>query len=395
MMNSNSIFGYSPLDREYENYSVESVHDESFSELFYDLQYWLTKVYQNREHISCKVIRTGRSKIFSVRLANSDQYLLIWDVSFWDAYKKFLQAFFSFDTLMSNPSIDDKTRKSFWNNTEKFFRHNTFEFVKAYLSNYTSYTELFDNYKDPMDSGAVAIDPEAFSYIDEIISFAKEYVLLHELEHLLSKWSPDVFLRDTAAFESVVKYYRDYIVDIIEPEIIPLGAEKYKRIINNMLNKGTDQYSEVYSDYHAFFEVLLHHNENFKDKSRPFSNNLPTYIVSLKLLKFFESYRNYMNAVIFSALSNAYLGAEFVQRAVHKMAAISSMEVYSRDYLVVDLVSVALGNTAEYFGVPSNSFYASIDTTEFARPYSDVMEPIYNDEIKKIIAYIIRNSESI
>ena len=136
--------------------------------------------------------------------------------------------------------------------------------------------------------------------------------------------------------------------------------------------------------------MLLHHNENFNDKTRTFSNNLPTYIISLKLLKFFESYKNYVIGVTGKVLSTAHLDKATRMRKIFEAAQKASRAVYERDYLVVELISITLGLQAEKFNINRQDFYKSIDTHEFSKPYTVCMEPIVNTQIKEIIINLLQ-----
>lgn len=390
---NHSIFGERSVDLLYAYYDVKIANDEEFLQYYSDLTQWLVSCSENKEKIDYKIIHSGRLAISTFQVSRNKSQFFIWDTAFWDSFEQFLIAFFSFDAIMSNPTKDQQSRHQYWEGAENFIRGNTFRIIKNYFSTsplYISILETINYYERP---GNLKIDSHAFGYIKEIISFAKEFVLLHELEHLLKVWAPDVFLHDSNMFINVANYYRDHIVDLLEIddwEIKHMAPEQFKAIISNVISDTNNSlFYEIYNDYHAFFEVLLHHNENFNDKTRTFSNNLPTYIISLKLLKFFESYKNYVIGVTGKVLSTAHLDKATRMRKIFEAAQKASRAVYERDYLVVELISTTLGLQAEKFNINCQDFYKSIDTHEFSKPYTACMEPIVNKQIKEVIINLL------
>lgn len=385
-MNQNSIFEDRAIDLLYKYYSLQPSTDEEFVQYYTELTQRIASCAKNKEHIIYKIIHSGRSSISTFPIKRNESQLLVWDTAFWDLYEQFLVAFFSFDTQMSYPANDQDAKTQFWNGTENYLRSNTFQMVKDYYSTSPyniSLLEAANIYKKP---SYLWIDPQTMDYIKEIISFAKEFVLLHELEHMLKEWDPEVFYSGSNAFINVAKYYRDHIVNSIDFESEPMDLERYKNIISDVSSDiNSFLYSEIYSDYHAFFELLLHHNENFKDKSRPFSTHLPTYIVSLKLLKYFESYRNYVIGVIGKVLSSTHLEKSIRIQKILGAAQKASQAVYEREYLVIELISVTLGLHANEFNQSLDDF----DILEFSRPYTDVMEPLINNQIKNMISKLL------
>ncbi len=385
-----SLLGDRSLDLLYEYYDIKATSDEEFLMQYSNLTRWLVQCYKNSTNVSYRIINSGRLAISTFPIKNKKTHILIWDTAFWDAYEQFLMAFFSFDAIMSDPFLDDQNREQFYNGTKAYFLGNTFRLVSNYYSTTPSYIASLNDINTYETPGILRLDVDLLSFIKEIISFSKEYILLHELEHLLKGWSPTVFNIDSKAFINAAKYYRDYIVDLTDKELTHIDSELFKAIISHVIsNSDSALFSEIYNDYHAFFEVLLHHNENFKDKSRPFSENLPSYVVSLKLLKFFESYKSYVLKVAGKALSTSHLDKETRIHKIREAAQMASRAIYERDYLVVELIAITLIIQAKEFGIPYQDFSRTIDTLDFSKPYTDIMEPLVNEQIKEIVAKLL------
>ena len=203
---NHSIFGERSVDLLYAYYDVKIANDEEFLQYYSDLTQWLVSCSENKEKIDYKIIHSGRLAISTFQVSRNKSQFLIWDTAFWDSFEQFLIAFFSFDAIMSNPTKDQQSRHQYWEGAENFIRGNTFRIIKNYFSTsplYISILETINYYERP---GNLKIDSHAFGYIKEIISFAKEFVLLHELEHLLKVWAPDVFLHDSNMFINVANY---------------------------------------------------------------------------------------------------------------------------------------------------------------------------------------------
>lgn len=385
-----SILGDRALDLLYEHYDIKASSDEEFLMQYSDLTRWLVECYNNSSNISYRIISSGRLAISTFPIKNNTSHILVWDTSFWDLYERFLMAFFSFDTLISDPFIDGQKREQFWNGTTAFFLANTFRLIRNYYSTSPSDTTILNDINTYEIPSMLRLDSQSLLFIKEIISFSKEFILLHELEHLLKDWSPVVFNIDSKAFINAAKYYRDHIVDLTSIELTHIDSKSFKSIISNVISDPESYlFTEIYNDYHAFFEVLLHHNENIKDTALPFSKNISSYFFSLKLLKFFESYRSYVLKVTGKALSTAHLDREKRECKIRETAQKASSAIYERDYLVTELISISLILQAVEFGIPYQDFSRTIDTLDFSKPYTDVMEPLVNKQIKEIVAKLL------
>ena len=76
------------------------------------------------------------------------------------------------------------------------------------------------------------------------------------------------------------------MIPLFDSEIIQADPEILKQSVEYIQNnKDGKDYLELFNDYHAFFEVMLHHQENIFDTCAPFTRNSQSYLFGIKLLE--------------------------------------------------------------------------------------------------------------
>ncbi len=374
------VFSEQSLAHLYKYFDVEKANDPIFVDLYNSLSDWLVAINENRDCIATYIISSGKAQNFIVSNHVEKKFSLVWDVSFWHFYTDFLLIFFSYDSLRNDVFLDSETKDRLLFNTESFFKNSILNFLSGRFLKNAAATNLFYELKNRH-----IVRPEFYTevsiiqIINSIVAISKEFVLLHELEHILFHLSPEIYNKDTKVFDDVLRYYRDVLVDKIDENITHIPSDKFKDIVDKVLrDKDKNQYSELYSDFHAFFELLIHHGENFDDTNCRFSQNIPDYLFSIKLLKIFESCINYITNVVESVISTSFQNKNQRIRRVETTALEYQKTIFNRDYLSVEIFAVALMLCAQDFPLDQKKFAESIDTIPFVLPYTEKMQPTFN-----------------
>lgn len=382
---SKTIFSDQKLVNLYKYCEVERADDLTFVELYKDLSEWLLAVNENRDSITTCVIRSNKAQNFTLLNREEKKFTIIWDVSFWHYYTEFLWTFFSYDCQMDYGFTDDLTKRSFWENTASFFKRSILNYLSERFSKDKEVIEMLSKFKNECCGTVVVVHEGTKEIIDSIISISKEFVLMHELEHILYHLSPEIYNKDTKTFDEVLRYYCDELIDNIDENITHINAIEFKKIVNDVLiNKDKTSYAELYGDFHAFFEVLLHHGENFQNTDCPFTSRVPNYLFAIKLLKIFESCVNYVTRIIDCLLSTKLQEKSYRIKRVEQISHAYKRTIFNRDYLSIELFAVSLMLFAEGFLLDQKKFAESIDTVPFVLPYSEIMQPQFNEFVQEL-----------
>ncbi len=390
---SKSVFSDKPLAKLYEYFDVEKEEDSAFVDLFNSLSDWLIAIDDNRSKIDTVIIRSTKMQNYTLINKEEKRFTLVWDTSFWYYYVQFLLVFFSYDSLMDCDIYDIKLEK--WlSDTESFFCSRILDCFSERFSRCDEIKGLCSRFKKWFSNtnGVVTLNGTKET-IDSIVLISKEFVIMHEFEHILYHLSPEIFNKDTKTFDDVLRYYCDVIIDEIDESITHIKSDDYKAIVKDVLiNKDKPSYSELYGDFHAFFEVLIHHNENFNNTNQPFTQNASDYLYALKLLKVFESCINSTTETIDSWLSTEFQDKKYREKKVEETSIAYQKKVYNRDYLSVELVSISLILCAQEFCLDSKEFAASIDTSRFMLPYTEKIQPLLNRLMQILMTCLIREN---
>ena len=389
---ANYFLGDKTLSIIYKHFNVEKTDDPVFTKLFNSMSDWLIKIDNNRDCIHPYIIHSDRAQIFVVPKSDKKNFLLVWDTAFWEFYYKFLLLFFLFDSYMKDDILHCKGEEEFYQRLTVLWKNSIIDFLSKRFSNNKEAVSFFVSFKESnMLKTYVTID--TMRKIDNILTISKEFVLMHEFEHILYHISNEIYIDDTIAFDNIVKYYRDHIVDELDESITHINPNKFKKILDGILDKKDMKlYNELYGDYHAFFEILDYNMENYKNTKDIFSKRIPEYIFSIKLLKMFESCINFVTQVVMGVLSTKYQDHEIREQHIIKIANDYQRIVYSRDYLSNELFSVAMILHAQEFPINLNEFIASIDTYSFVLPYTEKMQPllnIYTNDLVNMLMLIV------
>ena len=387
-MNS-SVFSNETIAKLYSCYNAEAAEDAVFRELFQSLADWLIVVDNKREFIETFVIRSDKAQILVVPNENKSHYPLVWDMSFWDFFETFVSCFFSVMSICSDDSLSEQMRKELLSFAGIYFMNCVIDFLERRFSAYAEISPLLNKYRSAEKTAFLYIHENLRAASIEVCRLGKEFVLIHELEHILYSFSPLVYKKDSSVFDEVLKFYHEVCLPLcndnseIDVTLLDNSVEYIRK------NRGGKEYIELYNDYHAYFEMMLHYNENIKDISLPFSKNYQSYYFGVKLLKMFESCINYSTQIVEGALSTKFQTREQRIAKVGEISQKCQRKIYSRDYLAMELIGAGLYWYADRFPINKDEFIESLDTENFAFPYTNVLEPILNTFVIKLVTQII------
>ena len=386
MNEHNSVFSEKTLSLLYRYFDVEKAEDPIFQELYNSLSKWLVAIDNNRDNIITHVIHSNKTQNFVVPKIEENKFFLVWDVSFWHFYTDFLLVFFSYESLMYDDFLDKATKERLLNNTTSFLKNSILNFLVARFSKNKDATDTFFSLKNVYyKSSEIHTNDKMMQIIQSIVAISKEFVLMHEFEHILYHISPEIYAKDTSVFDSILTYYHDTLIDHIDTDKTRISSVQFKRIVNSILkNKDEKQYSELYSDYHAFFEILLHNGENFQNKNLDFSKNIPNYLFAIKLLKIFSSCINYTTQIIDSVLTTKFQKRTKREKRIVDAYLEYQKTVYARDYLSIELFAVTLMLYAKEFPINLKNFAKSINTRSFVLPYTQIIQLKFNEFINEV-----------
>ena len=387
-MNS-SVFSNETIAKLYSCYNAEAAEDAVFRELFQSLADWLIVVDNKREFIETFVIRSDKAQILVVPNENKSHYSLIWDMTFWDFFETFVISFFSVMSICSDDSLSEQLRKELLSFAGIYFINCLIDYLERRFSAYAEINPLLDKYRSSEKMEFLYIHENLRAASIEVCKLGKEFVLIHEIEHILYSFSPLVYKKDSSVFDEVLKFYHEVSLPFYTD-----NSEIDVTLLDNSIeyiqkNRGGKEYIELYNDYHAYFEMMLHHNENFRDISLPFTKNYQSYYFGVELLKMFESCINCSTQKIEGALSTKFQTREQRKAKVEEIFQKCQRSIYSRDYLAMELIGTGLYWYADRFPLNKNEFIKSLDTKEFDFPYTNVLEPILNTFVIKLVAQII------
>ncbi len=385
------MFSDGSLASLYKYFEAEEAEDRTFVALYENLSDWLVAVDENRDSITTCVICSNKVQNFTLSNRKEKKFTLVWDVSFWHYYSKFLLTFFSYDYLMDSDVGHKKNEKFLFSNAESFFKSSILDYLLERFSRDKDVVEILAKIKSKHSNATgVYVRDGIKDVVDSIALISKEFVLMHELEHILYHLSPEIYSKDTKTFDELLQYYRDVLIDNIDENITHIKAIEFKKIVDELLsNKEKPYYSELYGDFHAFFEILSYHGENFKDVHFPFTSKIPNYLFAIKLLKIFESCINYITQIVDCLLSTKFYENAYKIKRLEEISSAYQKTVFNRDYLSVELVSVCLMIYSEQFMLDEKKFAESIDTIPFVLPYTEIMQPIFNEFVQELVAHII------
>lgn len=387
---NNIIFPNERIAALYSYYHVEKAEDKTFMELFHSLADWLEVVDQKRNFIDTYVIRSDKAQILVIPNEDKTRFSLIWDVSFWEFYEQFVRAFFSIMNIASDENLPEANKRCFFVSTEKYFLNSIIDYLKKRFSAYKDICSLLEGYRFESKDILLYINDDLLDASIEVCTLGKEFILMHELEHILYFFSPEIYQQDSIVFDEALKWFHDEMLPFFNSEIIRTESEVLKMSVEHIQNtKDGKRYIELFNDYHAFFEMMMYHHENICNTSVPFTRNSQSYFYGVKLLKMFESCINYLTRVVENAASTKFQAVERRFAQVKKASEEYQRIIFSRDYLAVEIIWVGLFWYAEKFPIDRTEYLESLDTENFAQPYTKVLEPIINSFANELIKEII------
>lgn len=390
-MEGDSCFPFSDLSVLYSQYCVESVFDHDFDGLFNSFSDMLLKIHENRDMIDTCVIHSGRAEVTSIPIKGTSRYVLVWDQAYWEFYKSFVRTFCSLWNVFLDNTLSEEDKNA------RYFRINGFftNTIINYLIHRFPADDDFCAYMEKcrVDSKFSQLFLTDF-YEDEsenLLWIGKEFLLMHELEHVLYKYSPEVFAWDSQSFNEIIDWYHDTLLPLIDDSIIPNGPDEFKEAVEWIQkNKNSNYYVELFNDFHSFFEVLDYHRENYHDTNKPFTSKSQSFLFGVKLLKMFDSCKTFLTRSVEKALSTKYYPKKKRCEQVKKVCRECQSSVYRRDYLAVELMFARLLLHAERFpGFNMQSFSKLHDTMSFTSPYSNFLQPLLNELTTHIVNTII------
>lgn len=391
-MKNDSRFPRDTLSALYSQYNVERVDDYDFKGLFKSYSDWLSKIDENRSLIDTFVIHSGKAEISVIPINTTSQYVLVWDEAYWDFYDKFLHSFNSLWCIYCNNSLNEDLKNILYMNVKGFFTNSIIEYLTQRFHTYSDFRALLKTYRVDSQLARILISDTFINQSDNLLWVGKEFLLMHELEHILFNFSPEVFAHDSQCFDEAIDYYHDNFLPLIDESIIPGGSARLKPYVEQLQkDKNSNNYNELFNDYHGFFEIMDHHHENIRDTFTPFTPMSQTYLFSVKLLKMFDSCKNFMTRVIENALSTKYYPKEKRIERVNKVSSNCQSMILCRDYLAGELLFTGLYLCAKEFpGFNEQAFSEQHNTKDFTSPYSNYLEPIVKDLTSHIANRIIQ-----
>lgn len=368
--------------------NAEKADDVFFSNQFLDYSMWFRDIDINRNYIDTYIIRSNKASIEVIPNEKKTRFSLIWDVSFWEFYEQFVRAFYS---VKSTTFLGYPLNNAFLTFTKNFFINSLIDYLQKKFCLHRDFCELLENYRYNKQISLLYTNEHLKDGPSHAVNFGKAYILLHELEHILYVYSPSVFYTDSRDFDEIINWYYFNVVPEVSPEsgidqdLLKTSVE----IIRN--NRGSNDYVELYNDYHAFFELMTFYSENYIEPDKSFSENYQSLYFNLKLLKMFESCIYFLRKVFRAVVSTRFQSIEQRSTQVYRAVQKCKRTVYSRDFLALEVIWPRLYWAADAFPIDKEIVRESLDTKQFALPFSEVLQPLTSNFTNTIIAEALKN----
>lgn len=392
--NNSMLFPNKGIEIFYSGFHPEKADDADFSKWLDVLEGSLTAIDQNRDAIDICVIRSDYAMIYVSPNKECTHFTLIWDVCFWELYEYFCATFYSILNIMEAP-LPVNVKYVLFDFSCNYLNNKILDYLINRFSRYRKVVKSLEKSKKSMAFlYSVDASEEVDGSIHTLCDIGKEFVLIHELEHILYYLSPEIYEKDSLAFDHVLQIYQDDLLLLLDPDTFQNGNAEYEGAVEFVKNnKKSDAYRELYNDFHAFYELLWHNNENLTDGSKLFAPNSSRYLFALKVLKTFESCFNFITALIETAVSTRFLPLERRIEMISHTADESQRKIHNRDYLSGELFFTYLLLQAHNMGSNLDGFAESHDTGSMVVPYTEVMQPSINRFINETVNTILSTKQ--
>ena len=280
------------IDALYSGFDYSESSDPDAEALFNGLVKALITLDTNKQKLFFHVFRSSFGKIWSCPSDDEEMFSILWDTTQWELFDSFLDVIISatvFDSL--SPPIFSEKHCAF--QVQKLIFHSFSYFYEKYQNNYI-FRDFFRKVKEQVSLFSNV--PNCFTDImhqtkQELLFYAKMFVLLHEFEHILTRLCPEIhahdlhFLLDQFLCDQI-----EYTKDCQKVRGMPI--QEYHAGLNKLINPPSkdweDQKEEIYGDLHAFTEMIA--CEKYNKAIKDHIENIPAMIISVKTYCMFRTF---------------------------------------------------------------------------------------------------------
>lgn len=274
-----------------EHFSAKPSFDEEAEHWFDDLCQFLERIANNREKVNLHIVEADRGSVF--KLEERGDFTIFWNTAYWKLCKRFMTTVLVC-TNVGCEGCKISLQMVFDAINQLLFE--TYSYYKRYYRNNKVFSSLFsrlaNEYSDYVE---LPWDNSSFEEVLEgkDLSLSKLFVMQHEVEHILTKISPEVRDYDIQRFDEAIAIQIEKTKN--EEYIRGMTVAEYHAGLNKVLNPPSEDWGkikeEMYGDFHAFTEMV--------ELSTRFTNMPKYFLVGDMLLavKTFNMFRTYCYVV--------------------------------------------------------------------------------------------------
>ena len=277
-------------------------NDLMFEELYEDIIDFTVYLKKNKEKIQKFVINSHNAKIELVSCIEN-HYAVVWDTEYWKLFEDFLYTFISIDYNIHYKDEHVKYGYDVDKLNQAHIKYFEVKLLQHMLDKYR--INLSEEHQQAIVEKEINMllgtkTPIDMTGYEELIrekeSLSKCIVLMHEFEHALSVYCPEVKERDLELMHILLEMLHE--VDKMNGvNEITLGANLEMlnpTSINNQVIK-----DEIFGDFHAFIEFVSFYSACSGDNiDKVLSELAVSFIVDLRLLNTFRLYTTTINDIM-------------------------------------------------------------------------------------------------